>query len=328
MDETQYNDTNRAFLQAFLARGTLTFEEAQPILAAIFSIQDDKEVSPADITQADLSSYISAANTAISTLDLEIRSQTNQSTRQRIYALVNTTSDSLTQLATTYSADEIAYVKRLLDFMFETNNTRRTEAMCITSMQAVQLAKANSAESQRRESTGTAGLSQNLTLRDAESMLERLVDEGWLEKSTKGFYTLSLRALIELKGWLCDTYNDDEDTADGDDGPRIRIKMCKACGDIITMGERCAQRECPVRLHDFCKPNFFRVQQSINCPACGTQWDGKHFVGERAITTSEKYLQGKRRSGGPTADTGALTNGHRRLDEGDDGDQEPTEDEG
>ena len=110
--------------------------------------------------------------------------------------------------------------------------------MCITSMQAVQLAKANSAESQRRESTGTAGLSQNLTLRDAESMLERLVDEGWLEKSTKGFYTLSLRALIELKGWLCDTYNDDEDTADGDDGPRIRIKMCKACGDIITMVSR------------------------------------------------------------------------------------------
>jgi len=28
------------------------------------------------------------------------------------------------------------------------------------------------------------------------------------------------------------------------------------------------------------------------------EWDGKHFVGEKAITTSEKYLQGKKRSGG------------------------------
>jgi non-structural maintenance of chromosomes element 1 len=27
------------------------------------------------------------------------------------------------------------------------------------------------------------------------------------------------------------------------------------------------------------------------------EWDGKHFVGEKAITTSEKYLQGKRRGG-------------------------------
>ncbi|KAI9859061.1 MAG: hypothetical protein M1830_006320, partial [Pleopsidium flavum] len=36
-DQTQYNNTNRAFLQAFLARSTLTFEEAKPILAAIFT---------------------------------------------------------------------------------------------------------------------------------------------------------------------------------------------------------------------------------------------------------------------------------------------------
>lgn len=32
-----YNDRNRAFLQAFMARSSMTFEEAKPILAAIFS---------------------------------------------------------------------------------------------------------------------------------------------------------------------------------------------------------------------------------------------------------------------------------------------------
>lgn len=32
-----YNDTNRAFLQAFMGRSTMTFEEAKPVLAAIFS---------------------------------------------------------------------------------------------------------------------------------------------------------------------------------------------------------------------------------------------------------------------------------------------------
>jgi hypothetical protein len=37
LSEDAYNDSNRAFLQAFMARSTMTFEEAKPILAAIFS---------------------------------------------------------------------------------------------------------------------------------------------------------------------------------------------------------------------------------------------------------------------------------------------------
>ena len=33
----QYNYSNRAFIQAFIAHSTLTFEQAKPILAAIFT---------------------------------------------------------------------------------------------------------------------------------------------------------------------------------------------------------------------------------------------------------------------------------------------------
>lgn len=36
-DDSGYNSSNRAFLQAFLARSTLTLDEAKPILAAIFT---------------------------------------------------------------------------------------------------------------------------------------------------------------------------------------------------------------------------------------------------------------------------------------------------
>ena len=35
--DIQYNNSNRAFLQAFIARSILTFEEAKPLLAAIFT---------------------------------------------------------------------------------------------------------------------------------------------------------------------------------------------------------------------------------------------------------------------------------------------------
>jgi hypothetical protein len=38
-----YNDSNRAFLQAIMARGTLTLKEGKMILAAIFSAEEARE---------------------------------------------------------------------------------------------------------------------------------------------------------------------------------------------------------------------------------------------------------------------------------------------
>lgn len=163
-----------------------------------------------------------------------------------MYALVNTTSDPLTQLATTYTVDEIAFVKRLLDAMFETYNTRRCEAMVLSSIQAVQLAKAPSSTSTNSSSTSAAAAdnpttttsssaAQSITMSQAETVLTRLVEEGWFEKSRKGFYSLSPRGLMELRGWLVDTYNDDDDDRDESGSRGQRIKFCAACKDIITI---------------------------------------------------------------------------------------------
>lgn len=222
----EYENTNRAFIQAFLARDVLTFEQAQPLLAAIFSIHEKKNVNASDITQEDFNSMISAANDALSPLDFEIRSTLHQESRERYYALVNTTSDAFTQIATIYSSDEIGFVKRLLDAMFETNNTERREAMCIAGKDALNLARAG-----RRDTTNDPSQPKfNLTSTEAEALLSNLVAEGWLEKSRKGFYSLTPRALMELKGWLVETYNDDDDTQ--------KIKTCQACKEIITVVRR------------------------------------------------------------------------------------------
>lgn len=231
-----YDDSNRAFLQAFLSQSVLTFETARPILAAIFSVHEERQINPQDVSQGDFNSYISAANAVLSPLDLEIRSMFHQQTRERFYALVNTTSDALTQLATTYSAEEIAFVKRLLDAMFDgPNNRGKKEAMCVSSIEAVQLGKVSS----RRETQDAGGQSNlhGLTLKEAEDMLEKLQDAGWLEKSRKGFISLSPRALMELKSWLVDTYNEPADEDDDDDAerPPDKIKFCHACKGIITV---------------------------------------------------------------------------------------------
>ncbi|KAL8698425.1 MAG: hypothetical protein Q9201_006583 [Fulgogasparrea decipioides] len=249
-DDEQWNDSNRAFVQALMARSSLTLEEAKPLLAAIqtaygtyltleyllrgtrelISAAEKKETLAEDVTEADLNSHIAAANTRISPFDLEIRSTFHQTTRKRIYALVNSTSDPIIQLATVHTADEISFLKRVLDAMFETYNTSRHEVMAITSMQAVRLAKPP--DNERREtqdgSTTQGSAGQGLKMVEAEKMLKTLVEEGWFEKSNKGYYSLSPRALMELRGWLIETYNDVDDEDDDDEERIPRVKQCRS----------------------------------------------------------------------------------------------------
>lgn len=212
------------------------------------SSAEERSVDPDDITQEHLSSYISEANTAISPFNFEIRSSLRQSSKQpdqgapnappeRVYALVNVHVDNLTQLATTYTADEIAFVKRILDFMFVTNNTRFCEGMVISPIQAVQMAKVSSVDASRRRSTNAdsqqnqGGAAQSLSMTQAETMMRNLVEEGWLEKSSKGNFSLTPRALMELRSWLRETYN-----YVNAEGQRVhKIKNCAACKDIITV---------------------------------------------------------------------------------------------
>lgn len=227
----RYNDGNRAFLQAFLAQSSLTLETARPILAAISTCEEGREVLAEDINVEDLNTYISEANRKLLPLDLEIRSTFHQHTRERVYALINTTSDPLTQLATTYTPDEIIYVKKLLDAMFDSrNNKGRREAMCVSGIEAIQTGRNQDNRRETQNGSTSQSSAGMLGPRDAESMLNRLLAEGWLEKSRAGFYGLSPRALMELKSWLVDTYNED------DDGEiRDKIKFCHACKEVITV---------------------------------------------------------------------------------------------
>lgn len=124
--------------------------------------------------------------------------------------------------------------------MFETYNTPRHEVMAITSMQAIKLHKSPTEDVRQTqngsETQGSAG--QGLTMGQAEKMMKTLVEEGWFEKSIKGFYSLSPRALMELRGWLWETYNDVEDDEEEDGRVSKKIKQCFACKELITTVSR------------------------------------------------------------------------------------------
>ena len=72
------------------------------------------------------------------------------------------------------------------------------------------------------------GAAQSLSMSQAETVLRQLVSDGWFVKSRKGYYSLSPRGLMELRGWLVATYNDENER-------HQKIKFCAACRDIITV---------------------------------------------------------------------------------------------
>lgn len=89
------------------------------------------------------------------------------------------------QIATSHTADEITFFKRVLDEMFDVNNTQSAEIMAVTSFQAMKLNK-NPTSSQTQRATqgeGTQTIGAGLTKQGAEECLEAFVMEGWLDKS-------------------------------------------------------------------------------------------------------------------------------------------------
>ncbi|KAH8900053.1 putative DNA repair protein Nse1 [Thozetella sp. PMI_491] len=298
-----YDDKNRAFLQALLAHGTMTFGQGQQTIAGILRAAEEEAVDPASVTMDEFSEYIDKAREAVSQLDLEIRSSQHQVTKERIWALINTQSDSSTQMATTHSADEIAYINRLLNAMFDKYNTPRMEVMAVDEKQAIKVARPPPRESQAggpddEANTQAAPTDRGLKHSEVITLLRSLVEEGWLEDSEAGFYSLSPRALMELRSWLVTTFNDE----DGEGWQRI--KFCMACKEIITVGQRCAERDCTARIHDICSRPYWHSRKDKKCQKCQTEWDGRHFVGERAVTSTEAYQRGpgkKRRGRGSAA---------------------------
>ncbi|KAF2190920.1 DNA repair protein Nse1 [Zopfia rhizophila CBS 207.26] len=295
LDDTgAYNNSHRAFLQAFLSHSVLTADEIKPILAAVLSAHEGRPMLEGDITAPDISQYVTAVNSRLSSLDLEIRSTRSQTDRTLIYALVNTTSDPLTQLATTRTPDEISYVKRVLDAMFETNNTRSREIMAVSSVEAANLAKVGrNRQSNANEDGEEASQAKNLSLNEAEKVLQECVEEGWFLRSRAGYYSLAPRALMELRALLKETYNEPPDPEDAEDEGVTRIRDCEGCREIVTVGQRCSDRECGCRLHDHCTQQFFRNQTGERkCPKCKEEWTGNSFVGEKVVTRTRPSGRG------------------------------------
>lgn len=295
---------HRAFLQALMSRGTVTLAESQSIIAAILSAADERgrKVKPQSVTQEVVRSYLGKAREAISPLDYDIRNTYHQITREQIWAVINAHSDLSTQLATSRTPDELAFIKRVLDAMFESYNTPRQEVMAVTAAQARKVARPpvrNNNNEEENESQQQRAADRGLKHSEVEKLLPSLVDEGWFELSDDGYYSLSPKSLMELRVWLLDAYNDPDAAPE----EWQRIKFCEACKEIVTAGQRCPDRDCNVRFHDRCAEAYWRARRGAakTCPKCQTAWTGQNYVGERSVTESATAQRRLRKSNGSSS---------------------------
>ncbi|KAJ4376460.1 hypothetical protein N0V83_001744 [Neocucurbitaria cava] len=300
-----YNWMHRAFLQAFMTHNVMTADEMKPILAHVITAHSmslsphappsppdtstlpdpDRPWTAGDITQPQITNTLQLINAQIEPYDFEIRSIRNQQTKLTTYAFVNKTSDSLTQLATKFSPSEIAYIRRVLDHMFEVNNTHTREVMAVKHTVASQLARPSRRSRQSQINgdadgeTSQATVDAGISIQEADAVLDTLVAQSFFQKSRAGYYALAPRGLMELTPYLKETYNDDDD--DPDD-VIIRIRDCEGCREIVTYGVRCNNRDCGVRWHDACANSYYRgrARDQRGCPKCGTVCEGMCMWGE------------------------------------------------
>ncbi|TBU50898.1 Nse1 non-SMC component of SMC5-6 complex-domain-containing protein [Dichomitus squalens] len=262
------NDVQRLFLQAILSRRILSQKLAAKIwekcIDAVKAANDTLDIQyRADRNSWD--NFVTSINDALNPLDLEFAHLHDEVTGQEVYAVVNRKGDEIAQMATDYSALEIAYFKAVLEQIMLAPN----ESFCVSSLAA--LREVNS-------------LKSNMTKSQAEATLHSFVAKGWLVKSRRGRYSLSTRTILELQTYLRTTYESD-------------IIECTICMELVTRGVGCPTPQCKTRLHNHCFANYRRRNNA--CPTCKEAWsegNGAKLrpVGEAAF--KEGQDQGRRRA--------------------------------
>ncbi|KAI9004700.1 Nse1 non-SMC component of SMC5-6 complex-domain-containing protein [Gaertneriomyces semiglobifer] len=212
-----------------------------------------QRTSGTPIQTANLPDIISTLNNSLDAISLRLSRRHDPRTGEARYALINTSGDDISQLATTMSPAEAGYVKRLVESIVMGVGFSEPGDHEISSTDALSIAPS---------------CSPPLSKRDAQTLLSKLCAQTWLVERN-GTYTLSLRTQMELELYLKENYPDE-------------ITECKLCMEsTFTDYEEC---QCGSRLHIYCV-NKFKAREEragqLKCQECHEVWNGtKRSIGK------------------------------------------------
>ncbi|RIA83400.1 Nse1 non-SMC component of SMC5-6 complex-domain-containing protein [Glomus cerebriforme] len=247
----EYTDAHRLFLQASLSERFFTEATAIELYNKAYEATDVQD--PEAFT-----GFIATINTKLNTIDLEFRKSHEEETGTAVWALVNTNGDEIAKLATEYTPIEITYFRRLIELIV----TAEDEAFSVSSILALKEA---------------SKLKPSISKSNGETLLQRFVDDKWLNKSRGGIYSLSQRTILELQHFLKEEFED-------------ILLECTLCFDIVTKGQRCKVAQCKARFHHHCAHRYFDSRNDKACPTCKIDWDS-NIIGDNGSSGSVSRIR-------------------------------------
>ncbi|KAH0583962.1 hypothetical protein H2248_009545 [Termitomyces sp. 'cryptogamus'] len=247
MASVSSDDVQRVFIQAILSRAIVSRNLAQILweksIDAVNAAKPELELRLPTGRDA-WDEFVTKINRSLDSLDLEFRHLHDENSGTQMYALVNRKGDEIAQMATEYTAAEIAFFKAIVELIM----LAPRHSFSVSSTAALREVSAI------RPKT-------NMSKSQAEAVLGSFVAQKWLTKSKRGRYSLSTRSLLELSPYLKTTYPEE-------------LIECTICLEIITRGVACLRENCKTWMHRHCFTNFRRRQNS--CPTCRIDWPENH----------------------------------------------------
>ncbi|EJD05811.1 uncharacterized protein FOMMEDRAFT_78233 [Fomitiporia mediterranea MF3/22] len=272
------SDIYRLYLQAAMSRRVMSEAIAKALWKActetVARVEPTLDIEFIDGTN-EWNLFLDKIKRLLDPLDLEFARFKDEDTGVVMYAITNTKSDEVAQLASDYSATEIAFFKAIVEQIM----LAPKHAYSLSSLGAL------------REISHLKGSS--MTKAQGEVILASFVARGWLVKSKRGRYSLGTRSLLELGPYLKSTYED------ADSSPNSSpLLECVACLDLVTKGYMCPTTNCNAPLHKHCYEAYRRRNVSPKCPKCQKEWgegrEGLIPVGEEAVRDGMGMVERRR----------------------------------
>ena len=235
LDDREFSDIHRFFLQGFMSRPLMTMDEAKQLLSDCSQLADRRDVV--------LSVLINDINFQLRRqADMEIKRGLHPVSGEECYTMVNMCDDEASKLSTAYSPAEVAFFKRLVELIVTDDDTDGPFLLSSTT-----------ALSQ------TSRIKPTMQKQEAEQFLKQLEVQHWII-DINGKLSLGLRTLLELGPYLRDTFEDS-------------ITECSSCLQILTNRvEICSNKDCDVLLHSFCAAKIFESAKNPRCYKCQSPW--------------------------------------------------------
>eukprot|EP00092_Neocalanus_flemingeri_P015035 GFUD01016239.1.p1 GENE.GFUD01016239.1~~GFUD01016239.1.p1 ORF type:complete len:273 (-),score=89.04 GFUD01016239.1:92-910(-) len=251
-----FQDWNRAFVQMIMSKGFMTGQDVYRGVKDICnSYQAHKNFPKIDTNSSDdiaemIDIFMEKANLALEPIQLQIsktheemKAVSENPTYTQYYVMAPTyENESIAKLQKNYGEPELEWLKLVAGHLVETEDRMANQNELINLC--------------RDGGNNTAKRKLNVT--EADRAMTMFVEDGYLMKvrqSRKGFkLALGPRFMIEMEGWLKESYGED-------------MWQCGACDRVGMVGTQCTKRGCESRFHLYCVD---RGNKDPKCSRCKT----------------------------------------------------------